>query len=84
MNGLDEAIVFFDPEALKIKGRAPIAVEDISTAFDHPNLTVFTTPAELHQYLFQKEYSRTALLMMSSGNYGSLDWEKLSELIVSF
>ena len=84
LNGLDEAIVFFDPEALKIKGRAPIAVEDISTAFDHPNLTVFTTPAELHQYLFQKEYSRTALLMMSSGNYGSLDWEKLSELIASF
>ena len=84
LNGLDEAVVFYDPEALKIKGRAPIAVEDITTSFDHPNLKVFTKPEALHQYLFQKDYTQTVLLMMSSGNYGNLDWDKLSELIASF
>lgn len=84
LNGLDEAVVFYDPEALKIKGRAPIAVEDITTAFDHPNLKVFTKPEALHQNLFQKDYTQTVLLMMSSGNYGNLDWDKLSELIASF
>ena len=84
LNALDKAVVFFDPEALKIKGRDAIEVNDIIAAFDHPNLRVFTTPKELHDYLFQQNYTETTLLMMSSGNYGNLDWEKLSLLMTSF
>ena len=84
LNALDEAIVFYDPAALKIKGRPLIAIEDIEAAFDHPNLKVFTTPQDLHQYLDQKQYANTVLLMMSSGSYGNLDWKKLSSLIASF
>ena len=84
LNALDEAIVFYDPSALKIKGRPLIAIEDIEAAFDHPNLKVFTTPQDLHQYLDQKQYANTVLLMMSSGSYGNLDWKKLSSLIASF
>ncbi len=83
LNALEEAIVFYDPDALKIKGRPPIAISDIEQAFDHPNLRVFTSPQDLHQYLLNKDYQRTVLLMMSSGNYGNLAWEQLSSLIAS-
>ncbi|MGB2475401.1 MAG: UDP-N-acetylmuramate--L-alanine ligase [Flavobacteriaceae bacterium] len=78
---LDEAIVFYDPEALKIKGRPSIAVDTIKAAFDRSDLKVFTVPADLHDYLLTKEYPQCILLMMSSGNYGGLDWSKLMALI---
>lgn len=83
LDSLDEALVFYDPEALKIKERPAISIADIKTAFGNQNLRVFTSPKELHTYLFQKNYSHTVLLMMSSGNYGDLDWETLSKRITT-
>ncbi len=78
LNDLEEAIVFYDPEALKIKGRPVIAPEEIKAAFGLAGLQVFTDPASLHRYLFDKNYDQSVLLMMSSGNYGGLNWELLS------
>jgi UDP-N-acetylmuramate: L-alanyl-gamma-D-glutamyl-meso-diaminopimelate ligase len=80
--GLDKAIVFYDPEALKIKGRPAIAVEEIKTAFGNPDLQVYTEPASLHRDLLGQNYDQSVLLMMSSGNYGGLDWDQLSSAIV--
>lgn len=77
---LDEAIVFYDPEALKIKGRPMLSIAEIQSAFGG-DLQVFTKPDELHAHLSAKNYQQKVLLMMSSGNYGGLDWEKLSGLI---
>jgi UDP-N-acetylmuramate: L-alanyl-gamma-D-glutamyl-meso-diaminopimelate ligase len=81
LTALDEAIVFYDPEALKIKGRPAIATEEIKAAFGLTELQVFTNPASLHRYLLEKNYDRSVLLMMSSGNYGGLDWALLSSAI---
>ena len=81
LDALEEAIVFYDPEALKIKGRRAIDPEAIRTAFDHPNMIVFDRPEDLHAYLLQKKYHQSVLLMMSSGNYGGLDWSALVQLI---
>ena len=78
---LEEAIVFYDPEALKIKGRTAINPDAILAAFDHPNMIVFDRPEDLHAYLLQKKYHQSVLLMMSSGNYGGLDWSALAQLI---
>lgn len=78
LNDLEQAIVFYDPEALKIKGRPVIAPEEIKAAFGLAGLQVFTDPASLHRYLFDKNYDQSVLLMMSSGNYGGLNWELLS------
>ncbi len=38
LDALDEAIVFYDPEALEIKGRPAIEPADIQAAFQHHNL----------------------------------------------
>ena len=80
---LDEALVFYDPKALKIKERPVISIEEIKAAFASENVQVFTSPKELHAYLYQKNYHQTVLLMMSSGNYGELDWTALSEQITT-
>ncbi len=79
-NSLEKAdlpIVFYDPEALKIKNRPPISPEEIVVAFDLPELRVFTEPQKLKDHLLKLDYHQKVLLMMSSGNYGGLDWEAL-------
>jgi len=77
----DKAIVFYDPEALKIKGRPPIEIDEIKKAFQKIDLEVFTNPKDLHYSLYKMNFSKSVLLMMSSGNYGGLDWDKLSQKI---
>ena len=79
-NSLEKAdlpIVFYDPEALKIKNRPPISPEEIVVAFDLPELRVFTEPQKLKDHLLELDYHQKVLLMMSSGNYGGLDWDAL-------
>lgn len=79
----DEVLVFYDPAALKIKQRTVIPPETIINAFAHPQLTVFTEPASLHQHLLTHNYQQTVLLMMSSGNYGQLDWTLLKQAVAT-
>ncbi len=73
----DLPIVFYDPEALKIKNRIPVGAEEIFQAFDLPELMVFTKPKKLKKHLLELDYHKSVLLMMSSGNYGGLEWEDL-------
>ena len=42
LTAADEAIVFYDPEALKIKNRAPIDPDAIKKAFNHSSIEVIT------------------------------------------
>jgi UDP-N-acetylmuramate: L-alanyl-gamma-D-glutamyl-meso-diaminopimelate ligase len=80
----DEALVFYDPDVLKIKNREPIAPKTIQQAFAQPSLEVFTDAKTLSDNLFQKEYSNTVLVMMSSGSFGGLDWEMLKTRVLAF
>jgi UDP-N-acetylmuramate: L-alanyl-gamma-D-glutamyl-meso-diaminopimelate ligase len=80
----DLPIVFYDPEALKIKNRTPISPEEIRTAFGQPDLMVFTQPKALEDFLLEQDYHSSVLLMMSSGNYGGLDWEQLKTYLSQF
>jgi UDP-N-acetylmuramate: L-alanyl-gamma-D-glutamyl-meso-diaminopimelate ligase len=77
LNAADEAIVFYSPKAVALKGLAPIPPELIKKEFNFPNLKVFTEPEKLHKYLYDLDLSDTALLLMSSGNYGGLDFDKM-------
>jgi len=77
LDAADEAAVFYSPNALAIKQMAPISATQIKEAFNRPDLKVFTEPKAFSDYLFAQNLSNTALLLMSSGNYGGLDFEKL-------
>ncbi|MDA7820568.1 Mur ligase family protein [Flavobacteriaceae bacterium] len=84
LTAADEAIVFYDPEALKIKNRAPIDPDAIKKDFNHSSIEVITEAKVLQKELFEQEYVNYVLVMMSSGNFGDLDWEKLKQVITIF
>ncbi len=76
MDGLDEAIVFYSEDALKIKRMEPISPELIKEKFKNQNLKVFTNAEDLHAYWNTLNKTQGAYLMMSSGNFGGLDLTK--------
>jgi UDP-N-acetylmuramate: L-alanyl-gamma-D-glutamyl-meso-diaminopimelate ligase len=82
LTSADEAVVFYSPSALKIKQLKPISSEQIANAFQHKNLTIYTDPIEFQEFLKTQNYSNTSLLLMSSGNYGGLNFDTLQNLII--
>lgn len=76
LDGLDEAVVFYSEEALKIKRMEPISPELIKEKFKNKDLKVFTKATDLHTYWETLDKKQGAFLMMSSGNFGGLDLTK--------
>lgn len=76
MDGLDNAVVFYSEDALKIKRMEPISPELIREKFKNESLKVFTNAEDLHQYWESLDKTKGAFVMMSSGNFGGLDLTK--------
>ncbi|MDN3724821.1 Mur ligase family protein [Aequorivita sp. SDUM287046] len=74
LEAADSAVVFYSPHAVMIKQLEEIKGEQIEEAFERHDLVVFTNPADFKTYLFSQDYDNTCLLLMSSGNYGGLDF----------
>lgn len=81
LNPADEAIVFYSPDAVAIKGLNPISKEQIVESFNREALKVFTEPSELENYLKEKDLSDSVLLLMSSGNYGGLPIDTIASIL---
>jgi len=76
----DEAVVFYSPKAVQIKQLDAVSEDQIKQAFQQQNLNIFTNPEDFKNYLFNQNIDNTVLLLMSSGNYGGLDFDSLKEL----
>ena len=81
LDAADQAVVFYSPEALAIKKMLPISAADIQKAFQKENILVFTQPEDFQEYLKNATFQDSVLLLMSSGNYGGLDFQKVQELL---
>ena len=81
LNDADKAVVFYSPNAVKIKKLDAVSSSQILKAFQREDLVVFTDPAAFQDYLFEQDFTDTSLLLMSSGNYGGLDFEKVKEIL---
>jgi UDP-N-acetylmuramate: L-alanyl-gamma-D-glutamyl-meso-diaminopimelate ligase len=77
----DEAVVFYSPDAVKIKQLEEVTYEQIAKAFNRKDLVIYTNPAEFKAYLYNKNLNNAALLLMSSGNYGGLNFDEVKELL---
>lgn len=77
----DEAVVFYSPNAVKIKRLKEVSAKQIAKAFQREDLIIYTDPKEFKDFLFNKDLKNTAVLLMSSGNYGGLDFEEVKTLI---
>ena len=81
LDSADVAVVFYSPDAVKIKQLNEVSYEQISKAFNRNDLIIFTNPSEFKDFLFAQNYDNSALLLMSSGNYGGLNFEEVKKLI---
>jgi UDP-N-acetylmuramate: L-alanyl-gamma-D-glutamyl-meso-diaminopimelate ligase len=80
LDAADEAAVFYSPHAVEIKKLAPVSASQIEAAFQRSDLKIFTDPEAFQEFLFGQDLSAKNLLLMSSGNYGGLDFEHLKSL----
>lgn len=81
LDAADEAVIFYLPESVAIKKLEAVAPEQIRDAFNRKDLKIFTHAAAFHSYILERVYDQTALLLMSSGNYGGLDLEGVKRLL---
>ncbi|CAL2101969.1 Peptidoglycan synthetase [Tenacibaculum sp. 190130A14a] len=77
----DKAVVFYSPDAVKIKQLDEVTEHQIAEAFEREDLIIFTNPQEFKTFLFNQELKNKAVLLMSSGNYGGLDFNEVKRLV---
>ena len=77
LDAADEAVVFYSPDAVKIKQLEEVSYEQIAAAFKRSDLKIYTDPTAFKAFLFNQTFTNSALVLMSSGNYGGLDFDAL-------
>lgn len=81
LDAADTAVVFYSPDAVAIKKLEEISKEQIEQAFKRDDLIVYTNPAEFKSFLTAQNFNESVLLLMSSGNYGGLDFNEVQHII---
>lgn len=81
LNAADVAVVFYSPDAVKIKQLEEVTYGQISAAFKRNDLIIYTNPEEFKEFLHKHDLKESTLLLMSSGNYGGLNFDEIQGLI---
>jgi len=79
MASADRALVYFSPAVVEHKKLEHLSPEDVKHAFAGDNVEVYTNSYELRRELEEIEWDDKNLLMMSSGNFDGIDFEKLGD-----
>lgn len=83
MDRADEAIVYFNPHTIEHKKLKPVTAEQVRSAIGRDDVLVFSDSMELRNYLIQKKYNHSVLLMMSSGNYDGINLEEFARELLA-
>jgi UDP-N-acetylmuramate: L-alanyl-gamma-D-glutamyl-meso-diaminopimelate ligase len=81
LDAADVAVVFYSPDAVKIKQLDEVTYDQIAQSFKRKDLIIYTNPAEFKDFLFATNLENSALLLMSSGNYGGLDFDEVKGFV---
>ena len=81
LDAADVAVVFYSPDAVKIKQLEEVSYNQIAQSFQRDDLIIYTNPAEFKDFLFNYDLNNSALLLMSSGNYGGLNFDEVKRLV---
>ncbi|MEC4004504.1 Mur ligase family protein [Flavobacterium sp. SUN052] len=81
LDAADVAVVFYSPDAVKIKQLEEVTYEQIAQSFKRDDLIIYTNPTDFKNFLFSQNFDNSALLLMSSGNYGGLNFDEVKELM---
>lgn len=80
LDAADVAVVFYSPHAVEIKKLEEVTHEQIANAFERDDLIIYTNPEGFKSFLFSQSFDNKSLLLMSSGNYGGLDFDEVTKL----
>jgi len=83
MDKADIPIVYFNPHTLEHKKLPPISADEVKQAFDNDNLMVFTDASQLQEFLLTQKWYKMNLLLMSSGNFGGMNYKALAEDVLN-
>ena len=81
LDAADKAVVFYSPHAVEIKQLEEVSKEQIANAFQRDDLVIYTNPKEFKDFLFSENLEKSAVVLMSSGNYGGLDFDEVKQLV---
>jgi len=74
-------VIYYNPHTIEHKKLEPITKEDIIQSFNEPRLQVFDDSEKMLEYLQSQDWTHKNLLMMSSGTFNNLDFDKLTKLL---
>ena len=81
LDAADVAVVFYSPDAVKIKQLEEVTYDQIAQSFKRDDLIIYTNAIDFKTFLFSQNFDNSALLLMSSGNYGGLNFDEVKNLI---
>jgi UDP-N-acetylmuramate: L-alanyl-gamma-D-glutamyl-meso-diaminopimelate ligase len=58
-----------------------VTYEQIAQSFQREDLIIYTNSADFKNFLFGQNFDNSALLLMSSGNYGGLNFDEVKQLM---
>ncbi len=82
MKNATKAFVYFNPKTIEHKKLEQITKDDVKTAFNSDNVTVFTDLNELKSELEKINYQNKNLLFMSSGNFSGINFNEYSKFLI--
>jgi UDP-N-acetylmuramate: L-alanyl-gamma-D-glutamyl-meso-diaminopimelate ligase len=83
LDAADTAVVFYSPHALEMKKLEPISKSQIADAFERDDLIIYTDAEAFKDFLYAQDFKNKTLLLMSSGNYGGLEFDELRTFLES-
>ncbi|HBK83491.1 MAG TPA: peptidoglycan synthetase, partial [Flavobacterium sp.] len=81
LDAADVAVVFYSPDAVKIKQLEEVTYNQIALSFQRKDLIIYTNPAAFKDFLMRQNLENSTLLLMSSGNYGGLNFDEIKKII---
>lgn len=83
MDLADVAIVYYNPEIVENKRLEEISPEMIKKEFGRDDLSVFTDSDKMVQQLKNQNWTKQNLLLMSSGNFHGVDFNRLADDLIA-
>lgn len=78
MESADVAYVYYSPHTIEHKKLPPVSEEQVRAAFASDNVKVFTDSKALLNELLNREWKKSNLLLMTSGNFDGIDFIELA------
>ncbi len=82
MDDADTAIVYFNPRTIAHKKLQKISLSQVKDAFARYDIHVFTERDEVVNFLKKEKWGDKNLLMMTSGTFDGIDFQKLGDELI--